>query len=71
MNSTLFSEQEAALAAFANRNGRTWKSKLRDIWMTGHYSSDDNSASLQQVRNQFGPSWLVNYKLPKYEEPQR
>lgn len=58
----LTTEQKLALAGFKNRNGRTWKSKLRDIWMTGNYNySVDDSATLQQLRNSehFGPRGLI------------
>lgn len=56
-------EQVNALRDFERRNGRYWKSKLHDIWMTGDYGYEDDSASLQQIRNQFGPSWLVKFKF--------
>lgn len=53
-------EQLAALSAYAAEHGRTWKSQLNDDWMNGRASGP-----LQQVRNQFGPSWLVRFRLPK------
>lgn len=40
-----------------------WKSKLNEKWMNGRYSCEDDSAGLQQIRNSFGPSWLVKFKL--------
>lgn len=52
-------EQIAALQAYAAKNGRTWKDKLMTDWMNGRAQG-----SLQQVRNDFGPSWLARYKLP-------
>ncbi len=55
-------EQLAALRQFARLEGRTWKSALRESWMNGVYRSDVDSASLQQVRNAFGPSWLVRFR---------
>lgn len=57
-------EQMEALRAFASTHGRNWKSVLRDSWMSGIYPTDCDSASLQQVRNAFGPSWLVRFRLP-------
>lgn len=67
--STLTSEQLAALRTFAHDNGRNWKSALNHAWSTGNWSSDlaDNSGLLQQVRNTFGPRWLVrfSFKVPK------
>ena len=58
-------QQTEALTRFANKNGRTWKRKLNDAWITGdyHLATSGDSGWLQQVRNQFGPSWLVRYKL--------
>lgn len=58
------SEQLQALRCFAERNGRTWKSKLSQCWMTGQYPDNCDVSALLQVRNQFGPSWLVRFKLP-------
>lgn len=58
-------EQLQALLGFAKANGRTWKSNLRHCWETGRYS-DYNGANrcdlLQQIRNSFGPSWLIRFK---------
>jgi len=60
-------EQIEALQHFARINGRTWKSCLRHAWMTGRYA-DHGAAKyshlLQQIRNTFGPSWLVRFTLP-------
>lgn len=50
-----------ALKSFAARNGRYWKSALRQKWETGVYDSQDDSASLQQIRNSFGCVWLGKY----------
>lgn len=63
MKNSLTSEQVAALKAFAAEYGRNWKSELRQCWMSGIYPSGCNSASLQLIRNGFGPSWLVRFKL--------
>lgn len=52
-------EQLFALIVYANGHGRSWKSQLRNDWMTGRVTGD-----LQQIRNQFGPSWLARFKLP-------
>lgn len=59
-------EQVEALKTWAALYGRRWKSLLRDAWMTGDYGSFQytaTSALLQQVRNTFGPSWLVRFVL--------
>lgn len=53
-------EQLAALEVYAAEHGRTWKAQLNDDWMNGRASGP-----LQQVRNQFGPSWLIRFRLPK------
>ena len=57
------SEQLRALRIFAKSRGRNWKCQLNDCWMTGNYGFADDSMNLQQVRNEFGPSWLVKFRL--------
>ena len=65
----LTENQREALSRFAKKHGRQWKSKLHECWMSGRYPYDivntNDSAYLQQVRNQFGPSWLVKYRIDK------
>jgi hypothetical protein len=60
-------EQIEALKEFAKVHGRNWKSALREAWMTGNYEGiepyGNTAAYLQQVRNTFGPSWLVRFRL--------
>jgi hypothetical protein len=59
-------EQLEALKTFAAANGRRWKAVLRDCWMAGGYNSETGSyidGPLQQVRNTFGPSWLVRFRI--------
>ena len=58
-------EQLKALLTYASNNGRFWKRLLRHAWETGDYQAEDDTALLQQVRNSFGPSWLVDFRLPK------
>jgi hypothetical protein len=53
-------EQIEALRQYAAEHGRNWKSQLNADWMNGQ-----SSGPLQQIRNQFGPSWLVRFQLPK------
>lgn len=63
---TLSIDQLNALRAFADANGRTLKSKLNEVWSTGRYGTYQGTTDegcLQQVRNTFGPSWLVKFKL--------
>lgn len=67
---SLSEEQLAALRAFALANGPQWKSKLNAAWSTGRYDDYPGTGeygALQQVRNAFGPSWLVrfSFKNPK------
>ncbi len=55
-----------ALRIFANANGRAWKSKLNIAWSTGRYDDYPGTGAygaLQQVRNTFGPSWLVRFRF--------
>lgn len=68
MKATPTPEQLAALAEFAAANGRSWKSKLNHAWMTGRYSDYAGTGRanlLQQLRNNFGPSWLARFSLGK------
>lgn len=59
-------EQLNALRTFANANGRSWKSSLNVAWSTGRYddyNGTDDYGALQQIRNTFGPSWLVKFSF--------
>jgi hypothetical protein len=60
-------EQIQALKAYAKVHGRNWKSALRQSWYDGNYTGvepyGDIAALLQQVRNTFGPSWLVRFVI--------
>jgi hypothetical protein len=56
-------QQITALRAYAARNGRSWKRKLLDAWMTGRDEREPEASYLRQVRNQFGPSWLTRFRL--------
>ncbi|GGB09149.1 hypothetical protein GCM10011491_41390 [Brucella endophytica] len=60
MNKPLTPEQSAAIADFAAEHGRKWKSELRELWMRAAAP-----AILHRLRNTHGPSWLVDFKLPK------
>lgn len=48
------SVQLDALVAYAREHGRNWKAKLLDDWAQAR-----TVGPLQEVRNQFGPTWLV------------
>ncbi len=52
-------EQEQALKAFSEANGRKWKSELATLWLTARAPS-----ILHSLRNTHGPKWLKNYRLP-------
>ena len=56
-------EQLDALANFAANEGRNWKVVLRNAWETGSYPTGSDAATLQQIRNTFGPSWLVAFSV--------
>lgn len=67
MKQELTVEQLAAIQTWATSHGRTWKAALRHAWETGDYVHTEgfaNSAALQQIRNTFGPSWLISFRLP-------
>ena len=61
-------QQAGAIVRFAARNGRNWKSKLRDSWMRdlrpcGSDQARADNAILRQVRNECGTTWLHKVKL--------
>lgn len=47
-----------AVRDFRDRNGRTWKRALRDLWMSGR-----DTGALRTVRNVIGPSGLDGVRL--------
>jgi hypothetical protein len=73
----LTDEQRAALVAFADRHqarGQGWKEHLCDLWLDGGDASEPMGNYLRQVRNQFGPTWLLDVyamhwlpELPQWE----
>lgn len=50
--------QRAALKAFAKKHGRSWKSRLQDLWRSASASPE-----LHRLRNTHGPRWLATFKL--------
>ena len=58
----LSAEQLKAVQEYAAANGRNWKSALRHDWETGQAYGE-----LQQIRNNFGPTWLVNFRLSQVQ----
>lgn len=59
----LTNEQITALMRYATKHGRYWKAALGNAWETGIYSTGDNVPALQQLRNNYGPSWLMKANL--------
>ena len=72
MKKTLTAQQRQSLKQFASANGRNWKSELRTLWMNGayHYAvlGGADAAMLQQVRNEFGPTWLTRFSVGNQNE---
>lgn len=62
MKTQLTEEQDAAIQAYAEHYGKGWKKQLLDDWLTGKDASRPNGHLLRQVRNQFGPQWLEEYR---------
>ena len=46
------------MTTFKMANGRYWKRALLKLWQEG---GDENQPYLRQLRNQFGPTWLMRY----------
>ena len=71
MNAGLTADQLTALRLFAKANGRRWKAELNTLWRTGAYSysvlGGADPCYLQQIRNRFGPTWLVKFSFKKYD----
>ena len=58
-------EQLAALQRYARDNGRNWKRELCSAWFDGSdVTRNVDGPYLRQVRNTFGPQWLMKFKLP-------
>lgn len=57
--------QMRAVVNFADKKGRGWRDQLMRCWLSASYPGidHDSGAALQQVRNQFGPEWLVNVQI--------
>ena len=57
--------QMRAVVNFADQKGRGWRDQLMRCWERASYPGidPDDGAALQQVRNQFGPEWLVNVQI--------
>jgi hypothetical protein len=62
--------QMEALKAWAKMYGRCWKASLWSAWMAAGGGYAGYTPELQQIRNQFGPSWLESFKLPNSQARQ-
>ncbi len=62
----LSNEQQEAIFLYATEKGNNWKEQLSSDWMRAAYNWNhpDKSHLLQQVRNEFGPSWLTDTCVP-------
>jgi len=61
-------EQACAVLRFAKSNGLAWKRALAEHWMnecSAHRLTDADRALLRQVRNQCGPLWLEQVRVPE------
>ncbi|MCX7179593.1 MAG: zincin-like metallopeptidase domain-containing protein, partial [Proteobacteria bacterium] len=56
-------DQLVAIQAFARKYGRTWKHALLNAWLNGDDAREPCGHYLRQIRNQFGPTWLIKFKL--------
>lgn len=58
----LTQEQKDRLDTFKAAYGAGWKTVLNTMWMNGSDARQVDGHLLRQIRNQFGPSWLMKYK---------
>ena len=54
----LTADELAAVRAYAAKHGRTWKSHLREAWMTA-----SERGTMHALRNSHGPRWLITFRL--------
>lgn len=54
--------QAQALLAYARANGRTWKAKLREDWLSARCPE---GLDLRALRNNDGPSFLEAVRIDK------
>lgn len=70
MSKELNQEQLAALRDYAEFVGENWKEALTFDWMGSGPTVSlwrGEWAYMQQIRNNFGPSWLAKFELPVQE----
>jgi len=56
-------EELQAIRSFADYAGRTWKADLLHAWERASMPG-----LLHKLRNSHGPTWLVNFRLPRAGE---
>jgi hypothetical protein len=56
-------EQLAAVERWKGKHGRYWKRALSEAWMRAGEGVAGYEPALQQLRNNFGPTWLYKVKL--------
>jgi len=61
--SELDPQQREAIVQFRQEHGRRWKHQLLQGWMRAAFPGP-----LQQIRNNFGPEWLVRVKDADFRE---
>jgi hypothetical protein len=66
----LHADELQALSDFAAEYGREWKQYLLAAWLSyaykGRHMGGRDSGILRNIRNEFGPTWLLDvFKLPK------
>jgi hypothetical protein len=68
-STNLHPAQLAALSTYAATVGRKWKWELSMDWSRACSSHVSNEiyGTLHTIRNQYGPSWLENFKFPGVE----
>jgi hypothetical protein len=58
----LTAKEQVALNEVELTMGRYWKAALRTWWANGAYPTWTDAATLQQLRNNRGPTWLADYR---------
>lgn len=58
----LSAEQMTALRRWRATHGRVWRSKLLDAWSRAGTGVPGYSPELEQLRNGFGPEWLMKQR---------
>lgn len=52
--------QVVAIAKFIDSNGRNWRGRLDGAWTTGSYPPGSDIPTLQQLRNNEGPTRIAH-----------